>query len=188
MLDKLLVVGVVAAIVITVAPAPASAYTETSSYDSTPGSPWFVFDKNPSSPLNSQLVAYMSIGSLRYRVSQRAGSGDGSTNECLTNRGWLPDGYYWADARDSTRFAHYNKTWGSTVVRGWVWELGSKKCAGGSVTRTELFIHSQGTSGWSDSNYRSEGCIKINQTDRTHTHNRYQSAYGRSNAFLQIYV
>ncbi|MEU1747996.1 hypothetical protein [Micromonospora arida] len=184
MLDALLVIGVAVTLIATGGSAPALAYTE--AVQGTGNSaPWFDFDKNPSSALNSTLTAYVSVGGVRYRISQRAGSGNGSTNECLSNQGWLPNGYYWADGRDSTRFEHINKTWGNEVVRGWVWNLGSKKCSG-STTRTELFIHSQGTSGWTNSNYASNGCIKINQTDRSHLHNRFNAAYDKSNGFLQV--
>ena len=124
--------------------------------------PQFNYIKNIPSPLNSQVVAYVSIGTTMYRIKMRAGSGNGNKNECTNNQGWLPDGVYSnTDGDGNSHFKHYNKTWGNAVVKGWVWELGNKKTRCGNM-RTELFIHSQGTSGWSNSNYRSEGCIKIN--------------------------
>jgi hypothetical protein len=59
------------------------------------------------------------------------------------------------------------KTWGDHVVRGYVWYLGNKLCSSGSVTRTELFIHSSGieSTPW-DGIYSSNWCIKISQLDR----------------------
>jgi lipoprotein-anchoring transpeptidase ErfK/SrfK len=163
---------------------PALAYTEeiVSRYND---SPWFTFDKNPSNSLNSKLIAYISVNGTRYRIEQRAGSGTGSRDTCERGRGWLPNGAY-SNNDDHSRsfFKHYNKTWGEEVVRGWVWELGDRQCHEGTW-RTELFIHSQGASGWSG-NYASNGCIKINQTDRSHLHNRFNAAYARSDGFLNV--
>lgn len=165
---------------------PVQAYSE-SVAGSGNSVPWMQFNKNPSSPLNSSLTAWVSVGGTRYRISQRAGSGNGNTNDCTSNQGWLPNGFYDPDDSDTgSTMKHYNKTWGSTVVRGWVWELGAKTCSTGARKRTELFIHSQGTSGWSNSNYASQGCIKINQTDRAHLHNRWNAAYSKAKGFLQV--
>jgi hypothetical protein len=49
-----------------------------------------------------------------------------------------------------------------------------------------LFIHSQGRSGWSG-NYASNGCIKINQTDRARVALRWKSAYGINKSSLYVY-
>jgi hypothetical protein len=91
------------------------------------------------------------------------------------------------DSDGRSHFTHYNKTWGNSVVTGWVWDLGDKECyTHNGKYRTELFIHSEGTSGWSDNNYASAGCIKINQTDRSHLHNMLASSYSQSNGFLTV--
>lgn len=124
--------------------------------------PYLVFDKNTIT--NSTLIAYASYGTERYRISMRAGSGQ-TTNDCQkytgpgTSGGWLPNGTYYPN--------FYYKNWGSAVVQGYVWELGSKVCSNGSVTRTELFIHSSGIEGtaWNGV-YSTQGCIKISQLDR----------------------
>jgi hypothetical protein len=169
-------VGAVALAVTTGAAAPAQAYTqEVVAYRNE--KPVFYFLKNVQSPLNSRLTAYLSVNGTYYRIVQRAGSGNGSTDECASNAGYLPDGNYSNTDSDSrSHFTHYNKTWGNPVVQGWVWDLGDKQCRNGRY-RTELFIHSQGTSGWSDSNYASQGCIKINQADRSHLSSMYRSSY-----------
>lgn len=113
----------------------------------------------------------------------RAGSGT-TTNECQTDAGWLPDGVYYPD--------FYYKNWGKAVVQGYVWELGSKVCSNGSVTRTELFVHSSGIEGTSwDGNYSTEGCIKISQLDRYSSSGPslrpfLRSAYDRDNESLSV--
>ncbi|MFD9698228.1 hypothetical protein [Lentzea sp. NPDC059081] len=164
----------------------AMAYTDdvVGNYDD---SPWFVYQKNWSSPLNSTLTAWVSVNGVRHRIAMRAGSGNGNMNDCTSNQGWLPDGNYSNNDSDGASFfKHYNKTWGNSVVTGWVWELGNKVCYNGSKSRTELFIHSQGTGGWSDSNYASAGCIKINQTDRSHLHTMFAASYSQNNGFLTV--
>ncbi|MFE7775843.1 hypothetical protein ACFU5O_18450 [Streptomyces sp. NPDC057445] len=133
------------------------------------------FDKNPSDPSNSRLYwrvfrTYESGRQVKVReVSWRAGSGLGVKNECTKNRGWLPNGYY-----DVTLYMQYN----GSAIKGVVFKLSDKKCAAGTATRTELFIHSEmtrtgGQGGiesqrWTDRNpndYLSQGCIKLNPTD-----------------------
>jgi hypothetical protein len=175
-----------AAVVITGAAVPAHAYTdELLGYWN--DEPLLLFGKNSSSPLNSTLSAYVSVGGAAYRIVMRAGSGNGTTNACTSNAGWLPDGVYSnTDSDNDSHFTHYNKTWGNSVVRGWVWDLGDKACSSGKK-RTELFIHSQGTSGWTNSNYGSAGCIKINQVDRSHLSSMYRSAYQSGNGELDVY-
>ncbi|MET9633436.1 hypothetical protein ABZX92_38860, partial [Lentzea sp. NPDC006480] len=151
--------------------------------------PWFVYQKNWSSPLNSTLTAWVSVNGARHRITMRAGSGNGNENDCTTNQGWLPDGNYSNNNDgngDRDHFTHYYKDWGNSVVTGWVWDLGDKICYNGSKYRTELFIHSQGTGGWSDSNYGSAGCVKINQTDRSHLHTMFAASYGQSKGFLTV--
>jgi hypothetical protein len=165
--------------------APAQAYTQevTGHYNDFP---YLHFYKNYSTPLNSSLQAYLSVGGTRYWIVMRSGSGNGSTNACATNAGWLPDGgYNNSDTDSNSHFKFYNKTWGDPVVRGYVWELGNKKCSNGTL-RTELFVHSEGTSGWTNSNYASHGCIKINQTDRSHLASMWKSSYDQAGGALLV--
>jgi hypothetical protein len=137
--------------------------------------------------LRSTLTAWVSIGGKRYRITMRAGSGDGTKNDCVGDRGWLPNGVYSPTDRDYTStLKHFYKSWGNPIVRGWVWELGAKTCSNGRKKVTELFIHSQGVSGWSDANYVSKGCIKINQNDRSYLHRRWQAAYRSDRGYLQV--
>lgn len=171
--------------------APAQAWSEkrTSSIKMFPS---MLFRKNFKKPLNSTLTAYVSVGKNRYRLTMRAGSGNGTVSECIRNKGMLPNGQYSERDRIKTSSLKWipNKTWGSDVVRGSVWELGSMKCKPKSgeraITRSELFIHSQGKSAW-NGNYASNGCIKINQKDRTKLTQRWKAAYQNSRGLLAVY-
>jgi hypothetical protein len=146
--------------------------------------PVFVLQKG-ADPLNSVLHAYMSFSDdgqnwYRVRISMRAGSGTGNTDTCATSKGWIPDGLYANDDADrgsGFKYIH-NKTVSKNIVLGSVWELGKKDCGNGKK-RTELFIHSQGKNGagWSDRNYKSEGCIKISQDDRTYLAEKFEHSY-----------
>lgn len=95
----------------------------------------------------------------------RAGSGSGF-NECQTNN-WIPAGRF-------TVPWHQDHFAGS-LIQGRVWRLSDYQCTNG-VRRTELFVHSEETSGqgqycptggddpfcWESVNdYYSNGCIKI---------------------------
>lgn len=89
----------------------------------------------------------------------KAGSGMNS-NDCDKSTssspegGWLPNGTY--------GFAQYDN-WNGSLIKGIVFQLDSKACRDGSVTRTELFIHTE--SPWSSpGGYRSLGCIKMSPT------------------------
>lgn len=154
--------------------------------------PFMVFEKNKRAPLSSKFRAYVSIGKQSYRISMRAGSGTGINSECVRNKGYLPDGVYDPTDKDSGSTLRFiaNKRTGSSVVRGPVWQLGSKKCKPKAkerrITRTELYIHSQGASGWSG-NYASNGCIKINQGDRAHLAKRWKAARNRDKGGLVVY-
>lgn len=113
----------------------------------------------------------------RRRVRADAGSGDRwTTNECVTNKGPAPKGVYNLD--------HYNKTWGNSTVRGWVWYMGDKLCENGSVTRTELFIHSQGVSATAD--HRTQGCVEIGQGSRLRLSSYYRYSYDSANGKLTV--
>jgi hypothetical protein len=151
--------------------------------------PNMVFDKG-SAP-NGQLRVYYSksaycgstVGKERRKVTMPAGSGNGTTNDCTSNKGWLPNGSY------KPRYEKNHQT-SSAVVKGSVWSLGNKKCTHGEgVTRTELFIHSQGGNGggWAASNYKSEGCVKINQTNRTYLAGLYNAPiYGAGSTTMTV--
>jgi hypothetical protein len=132
------------------------------------------------------VVAYVSVGSQRYRISMKGGSGDGTTNTCTTNHGWLPNGIYGRGASDpKSKFDFIaNKTWGSTVIRGSVWFLDRMDCPSG-IERSELFMHTQSNS--ATTNYKSQGCIKINHPDRDYLASMYSVAYSRSNGRMQVY-
>ena len=170
---------------------PAAAYTEHVS-TAAKAPPWMSFDRNDSSPLRGVLTAYVNIGTKRYQISMRGGTGNGTKSECVTNRGQIPVGIYGYGDMDSASHLTFiaNKTWGNEVVRGPVWDLGAKTCHPKSgekkVKRTMLFIHSQGRSGWSG-NYVSNGCIKVNQTDRARMALRWKSAYALSRSSLYVY-
>jgi hypothetical protein len=184
-LRNVAVVGAAAAAILTGAASPAHAYSQ-DVIGHNNDFPFMHFYKNYSSPTNSSLIAYVSVSGTRYQITQRAGSGNGTTNACVRNAGWLPDGgYNNSDSDSNSHFSFYNKTWGNTVVRGWVWDLGNKKCSNGTL-RTELFVHSEGTSGWNNNNYKSEGCIKINQTDRSHLASMWNSAYDKAGGALLV--
>lgn len=163
----------------------AGAYTETVNEQS-PSAPRFYYSKTQ--PHNSTLTGYVSHGWTRYRISMRGGSGDGTTDDCVKDRGWLPDGTYSNNGGDhGTRFDLRYKTDGDPVVRGWVWFLDSHLCSKGTVTRNALFIHSNGIEGtpW-DGNYATAGCIKVSQGDRGHLADRHNNAYSPANGTMHV--
>ncbi|WP_411078808.1 L,D-transpeptidase family protein [Streptomyces sp. cmx-18-6] len=123
------------------------------------------FVKNQKNPSDSRLHL-MPVGKKKAVATWRAGSGNGSTNSCKSNAGWLPNGSYKIEFHKE----NYNKK-----IKGYVIKLQDKKCSKGTK-RTELFIHSemkkngkQGRKDGKDSPYRwegnhdykSEGCIKL---------------------------
>jgi hypothetical protein len=158
-----------------------------------PAAPTFIFLGNSAQTDNSTLDLWVQNSSgTYYRVIARAGSGNGSTNSCLTNQGWLPAGKYGrGDGGPLSKVQHMVKTWGNTVVRGNVWFLDSKKCNGGSTVRTELFIHSNGVEGttW-DFNWKTQGCIKVSQHARNTSGFTYYArvvAWDRDNELLSVH-
>jgi hypothetical protein len=168
----------------------ASARTDkvTATCQTTKAKPSFTFDKG-TAPYG-KLYAYYTgaaycgstIMATRHKVTMKAGSGTGTSNDCTTGAGWLPNGTY------NAKYEKNHQT-DSAVVKGSVWYLGSKKCSSGSTTRTALFIHSQGGNGgsWQESNYKSNGCIKVNQSDRTYLKNLWnRPIYGASKAKLTV--
>ncbi|GAA3339615.1 hypothetical protein GCM10020358_24010 [Amorphoplanes nipponensis] len=154
--------------------------------------PYMVFEINRQATLKSKLTAYVSVGRKRYRLTMRGGSGNGTKSQCVRNKGRLPAGFYDPRDEDSGSTLKYikNKTWGNAVVRGPVWELGTKKCTPASgerqIKRSDLYIHSQGASGWSG-NYVSNGCIKVSQNDRTKLKQRWSKAYRMRHGMLMVY-
>lgn len=181
----LVVAALVGALSLQLAPAAeAKTWTE-SAVEQSRGNPRYYYARTTWN--NSPLTAYLSHGTTRYRIRMRGGSGNGSTNECASNAGWLPSGDYGygSGGHAQTNFHLINKTWGLAVVRGWVWNLGNRQCSNGTW-RTELFIHSQGTSGWTSSNYASAGCVKIDQDDRSHLSTRHRNAYNPNSGVLHV--
>lgn len=114
---------------------------------------------------NSKLYLMKSVaGPDKVLASYKAGSGQ-STNACILNRGWLPNGTY--------NIEFHRKNFDG-IINGYVIKISDHKCHNGTK-RTELFIHSEmrpnGTQGsiesekWTNSNpndYYSNGCIKLN--------------------------
>lgn len=64
----------------------------------------------------SQLLA------VRRKVTMKAGSGNGTKNECKSFAGWLPNGTY------NARYEVNHQT-SSPVVKGSVWALSNKTCS-----------------------------------------------------------
>jgi hypothetical protein len=150
---------------------------------------FFVFEKNRRNPSNSKLhwQEWIMIGDQQQMrkvldLSWRAGSGNGSTDSCASNAGWLPNGRY--GGKLITGF--------DGDINGIVFQLNDKKCGTGETKRTELFIHSEMTpSGGQNPNveserwdgrsdYKSLGCIKLRPQDIKEAANRYSDFYGAS--------
>ncbi len=135
------------------------------------------------------LTAYVSYDGYRHRITMPAGSGTGTLDDCRTNAGPAPDGYYGrSDGDGNSDLVFMKKDWGGKVIRGWVWYMRNKRCdGGGSTLRTALYIHSQGYTGWEDRNYTSLGCVKINQVDRNWLSTVYRISYQYWNDRLKVY-
>lgn len=96
--------------------------------------------------------------------SWRAGSGNGSRDECARSAGWLPLGWY-------DQWGHWD-TYNGDAIKGRTWRVSDKACYNGTV-RTGLFIHTEQTQSngqncgiesqcWEKvGDYYSLGCIKI---------------------------
>ncbi|WP_406341025.1 L,D-transpeptidase family protein [Streptomyces sp. NBC_00648] len=100
----------------------------------------------------------------------RAGSGTGSTNSCLKNRGVLPSGDY------KIRSFEAHKDGGPHGIHGLAWYVGEHTCKPHGTNRDALFVHSEmlpnGKQGRSEpyrwdgnSDYKSNGCIKLKPSD-----------------------
>lgn len=145
--------------------------------------------KKRSSPQNSRLDFVYVHGSRSHTVANwRAGSGNGSKDTCASNAGWLPNGSY--TIKDFYR--HHDG--GPHGVNGIAWYIGDHKCHSGHK-RTDLFIHSEmlpnGKAGRSepyrwdgDSDYKSNGCIKLKPADIRQLRN-IQASYPKPN---KLYV
>jgi hypothetical protein len=148
-----------------------------------------VFEKNYQDTFRSTLVwrvfRVFDDGHRTLLVSKhwRAGSGyfRDSTNACVRNRGWLPDGTY-----RPRLYADY----GGSVIKGRAIYLGAKPCADGTL-RTDLFIHTEQGAGsvqcpdqpgdqacrWeypAVNDYRSYGCVKLSPGDLTELYHAWR--------------
>ena len=148
-------------------------------YQRTP--PRFYFTINTKSPQNSRLTLYYSSHAARARrfLTVRAGSGLGSLDECAKSRGVLPTGRYAVSFR-----ANYPA--GNPVVRGDVWRLSDHVCRNRRTVRTDLFIHTSGVPGAPFRTYRTHGCIKVDQPDRTRLATMWRSAWGNERGELVV--
>ncbi|MGC5236278.1 L,D-transpeptidase family protein [Streptomyces albogriseolus] len=138
--------------------------------------------KNRKQPLNSRLAL---LRGGKVIDSYRAGSGMGSTDECLPDKGWLPNGTYKVKGNETNRGGwNYNPR---VQIQGYAIQLEDKTCTpkpGGHkrIERTQMFIHSEmladGTQAFNnpfnsddwwrwdnDGDYSSNGCIKLAPND-----------------------
>ncbi|WP_426405104.1 hypothetical protein ACN9M0_37470 [Streptomyces sp. R-07] len=126
-----------------------------------------VFDKNPEDPTDSRLLVYKGRTDKPWAV-YRAGSGLGFTDDCKRAKGWLPNGN-WKIRLKST-------TYNGNLVKGYAVYLQDMKCSKGTLTRTEMLIHSEmnrdGSQGSTEArrwdgarDYKSNGCVKLSPDD-----------------------
>ncbi|MGW7287339.1 L,D-transpeptidase family protein [Streptomyces sp. NPDC054847] len=156
--------------------------------------------KNWSDPLNSRLALVKDGKQLK---SYRAGSGGGSTDECVPNTGWVPNGIYKIKGHFTDR-----GNWNPRVaVQGYAIQIEDKYCtpAPGQkpVKRTEMFIHSemltnggQAPDNWFEkddtwhwngpSDYSSFGCIKLAPHDIKDLFTRLDQAGWPKNLTLNV--
>ncbi|WP_143230476.1 hypothetical protein [Actinosynnema sp. ALI-1.44] len=149
---------------------------------------FFVFEKNKANPSNSRLAwqEWTMVGDRPPRktleLRWRAGSGNGSTDSCASNAGWLPNGTY-----GGTYMTGFDGD-----INGIVFQLDNKKCGRNGTERSALFIHSEMMpNGKQNSNveserwdgpidYFSEGCVKLKPADIKQAAKRYRAFYGGS--------
>lgn len=148
---------------------------------------FFVFNTNPRDPSKSRLTWHEfrtfpdgRPPKLIVKKGWRAGSGDGSTDTCLKNHGWLPGGWYGGTFKPGF----------DGDINGLVWHLDNKRCGRGTL-RSALFIHSEMTpSGgqncglepecWDGAtDYLSEGCIKVKPSHIKQAAELYRAFYGK---------
>ncbi|MFC5959310.1 L,D-transpeptidase family protein [Streptomyces pratens] len=126
-----------------------------------------VFDKNQGDPYNSKLSVYQG---RKLIATYRAGSGWGTRvkEDCVSSEGWMPNGNW--KIRSKTR------AYDGKAIKGYAVYLQDMRCSKKTVTRTEMFIHSEmnrdGSQGrteprrWDGAgDYKSNGCVKLNPTD-----------------------
>lgn len=140
---------------------------------------WMAFDIQRSTGKWSRglLINHISYSNgCRFIYHHLARSGDEKADhrhQCAVNWGPLPTGVYVAKFQE--------KTWGHDDVKGWVWYLGEQACYNGTV-RKHFYLHSKGypNDGWSNGDYFSLGCIKINQKDRSSLVSKWHSRTHKS--------
>jgi hypothetical protein len=186
------IVGLVAAIAWSPLPT-ANAYTD-EVYSYTYAPPNLYFSRggtiNGDGAILGTLFAYLTFDGYRHRITMTAGSGLNQLDDCISNAGPAPDGYYGRDDGDpNSGLYFYQKTTGNEDVRGWVWYMYGKRCDGGSTNlRYGLFIHTQDSEPiWIDEYYKSLGCVKINRGDRNFLAAGYRLSYQYWNDRLKVY-
>ncbi|NXY97810.1 L,D-transpeptidase [Streptomyces sp. BR123] len=124
-----------------------------------------VFDKNQDDPTDSRLSVHKGD---RLLATYRAGSGLGVKNDCVRAEGWMPNGNW--------KIKLKSRTYNGKLIKGYAVYLEDMKCSKGTLTRTEMFIHSEMNRDGSQGNterrrwdgagdYRSNGCVKLHPTD-----------------------
>ncbi|MFI0927908.1 L,D-transpeptidase family protein [Streptomyces sp. NPDC021012] len=147
--------------------APASVAQGTAPAAAPAGPTTLVFDKNPKDPTDSRLLVYKGKEHKLWAV-YRAGSGIGVKDDCARARGWLPNGTW--------KIKLKSRTYNGDLVKGYAAYLQDMKCSKGTVTRTEMLIHSEmnrdGTQGRTEArrwdgvrDYKSNGCVKLSPDD-----------------------
>lgn len=194
----LMTLAVVAASLLLVAPADSAAQQWRAG---------ITFDKNQKNPANSRLIwhlyhrdgkAWKVVETRRWR----AGSGmlgKAGRNECVNNKGWLPNGTY--------RLRQYDDYPGQKI-KGRAFRLDDKRCTSGN-RRFDLFIHTeQGVANkqcknrrgdqlcrWefpSFNEYKSAGCIKLAPADLRqlaavyHRHFKAGVRYAKGQVVLRV--
>ncbi|MFF0477559.1 L,D-transpeptidase family protein [Streptomyces sp. NPDC004284] len=149
--------------------APATAARGTAPVAPPAGPTTLVFDKNPKKPTDSRLLVYKGKGKEQKLWSVfRAGSGTGVTDDCSHAQGWLPNGTW--------KIKLKSRTYNGRLVKGYAVYLENMPCSKNTLTRKEMFIHSEmnrdGTQGSTEArrwdgvrDYKSYGCVKLSPND-----------------------
>jgi hypothetical protein len=131
---------------------------------------WFTFVKG-SAPMGTLYWTVQRVSPdppvTVVRKSWTAGSGTGSSDECYSNHGWLPDGTY-----SVTLHPNYQ----GSQIQGIAFELSNHWCWNHSRQRTELFIHTRQP--WNG--YTTLGCIKLKPSDIAAAKDAFE-AYNKPN-------
>ncbi|MER8161867.1 L,D-transpeptidase [Streptomyces sp. NPDC094472] len=153
------------AVATTLALAPVATAQEPAEAPSAATATALVFDKNQDDPTDSRLSVYQG---KKLWATYRAGSGLGIKDDCVPAKGWLPNGNW--------KIRLKSRTYNGQLIKGYAIYLQDMKCSKRTLTRTEMFIHSEmnrdGSQGGSEprrwdgaSDYKSNGCAKLNPTD-----------------------